>query len=77
MPRKYLASYKRQALKSGCKDPFLYIWERYEVARKAEKHREAMRLAELLLPYGHGKRAPVDDKGEVVTDRLIIKNLTK
>jgi len=71
MPRKYIASYKKMASKRGFQDPLEYLWRQYEAMRKAERHPEAIELAQVLLPYGHGKRAPVDDTGDTVAPAVI------
>ena len=66
MPRKYIANYKKLAAKRGNMDPLQYLWEQYEEHRKAGKHTQATNLAELLMPYGHGKQAPRDKEGDTV-----------
>ncbi len=74
MPRKYLASYKKLASKRGFMDPLEYVFRRYEHERKQNNHDKALELAEMLIPYGHGKRAAVNENGETADLGLVIEH---
>ena len=53
-------------------DPLQYVWEQYQHHRKAGNHTQALELALILLPYGHGKQAPRDTSGETVEGGVFI-----
>ena len=72
MSRRYLASYKKLAAKRGHKDPLEYIWMQYHAQMKAGNHAQALELATMLLPYGHGKQAPVTQEGDSVSSGVFV-----
>ena len=72
---KTLQRYRQLATKSGgAGDPLDYAFKRLKVLKQTGKHEAALKLALDLVPYGHGKVAPVDqDTGE--TAQSVIFNL--
>ena len=61
MARKYLKTYQALASKSGgAGDPLEYAFNRLKQMKIQGKHDQALDLALALIPYGHGKVAPID-----------------
>ena len=63
---KTLKRYRDLASKQGgAGDPLQYAFTRLKTLKQQGKHDAALKLALDLIPYGHGKIAPVDgDTGE-------------
>ena len=73
MSQKYLATYKRLAASRGHSEPLQYLFGRFSTLVKQGKHDEAQKIAMMLVPYGHGKVAPVDgDTGETVSNTVFV-----
>ena len=64
--RKQLRTYEQLATSNGYTDPLTYLFGRLKSAQIRGDHRAAEQLATMLLPYGHGRKAPVDNEGETV-----------
>ena len=56
---KHLNRYDKLASSNGYPDPLKYLFGRLKANVQAGNHRAAEALAKELIPYGHGKRAPV------------------
>ncbi len=67
MPQKYLSRYRKLANSRGYSDPLTYLFGRMKALQKQGKHREADKIAIMLLPYGEAKVLPKDeDTGETI-----------
>ncbi|WP_170607943.1 hypothetical protein [Ruegeria arenilitoris] len=77
MPRKYLKSYQSLANQKGS-EPLEFLFKRFRhyadnsnaCKDKELAMRKAEELAQVLLPYGHGKRGPVNEDGQTVTSSV-------
>ena len=73
MARRHLKRYKELANKRGSQDPLEYLFKRYNQHRIHGNHEAAEKMATMLLPFGHGKIAPVEvDTGETAQSFVFV-----
>ena len=62
MSRRQLSTYRKLATSRGYPDPLKYLFSRLKAKIAEGDHKGAEIIAKELLPYGHGKIAPVDQE---------------
>ena len=71
--QKHLKRYRELANRRGSQDPLEYLFKRFNTHRIHKNHEAAEKMAQMLVPYGHGKCAQVDqDSGETTQQQTIL-----
>ena len=73
MASKNLTSYRKLAASRGYPDPMTYVFGRLKVEVKEGRHENALEIAKFLIPYGHGKIAPIDGDTGITAQSVIFQ----